>query len=210
MAAKARQSQTTKLKWICLYCWVTAMLNKALCTYGGLSVQRSLIVFAIENWLQLNPRDLECDESPSNAIFLLIKLELPWPFFLSLVFLLSVPAAGLWQGTRGSSLCSWSSQPWKEQRSVWKVLGRFRHGGQQGTTRPERLAAGAMWRAKERAVRAEATAVQRLHGGSVPGMHEELDEGQWGKRRVWEGLERWAEAIRRTWQVSKESKGDQQ
>lgn len=61
---------------------------------------------------------------------------------------------------------------------MWKVLGLFRHGGQEGTMRPEGLAVGAMWKAKERAVRAEATAVQRLHGGSMPGMREELDKGQ--------------------------------
>lgn len=62
----------------------------------------------------------------------------------------------------------------------------------------------------ERAVRAEANAVQRLHGGSMPAMREELDKGQGGKRWVWEALERWAGAIWRTWQVSKESKGGRQ
>lgn len=54
----------------------------------------------------------------------------------------SVPAAGLWQGTRGSSLCSWNSQPWKEQWSVWDTSDTEARRGQRGPMDWQRVPCG--------------------------------------------------------------------
>lgn len=168
MAADARQSQTSNLKRICLNRPGTALLNTQ---PPRARPPKELEHFHHKN-VNVNPRDLACKGSPSNTDHTFTDQigtsKTLFSFFWQ-IFPEWPPRArpGPGQGTRESSLCGTELTAWGSSGlggRCWAASASRARRGQRG---PKDWQRGAMWEARERAARAEATARAGTHLASV-------------------------------------------